>query len=95
MNLKDWVDRFSNALCGKPARTVPVWCLRGIAFVGDALGSVGVSFPLSSYRLMNMITPNVINVDETLKITDKLPYTLDDGVRSTIEWLNTFGGCET
>jgi hypothetical protein len=90
IDLRKWVDKFSEGLYGKRVRIVPTWFLRCIAFAGDVVVSVGIPFPLTTFRLMNMITPHILDVDATIKITGPPPYTMDEGVRMTIEWLKKY-----
>ncbi len=90
MDFRTWVDKLSEGLYGKRARVVPRWVLRCIAFAGDLLVSIGIPFPLTSFHLMNMITPLILDVDTTIKITGPLPYTMDEGVHMTIEWLRKY-----
>jgi nucleoside-diphosphate-sugar epimerase len=87
MNLRKWVDKFSEGLYGKRVRVVPRWLFRSAALVGDILVSLGIPFPLTTFRFMNMITPHILDVDSTIKITGTPPNTMDEGVRLTIEWL--------
>jgi len=87
MDLKTWVDKFSEGLYGKKVRVVPTWVLRCVSYAGDLLASLGIPFPLTTFRLKNMITPHILDVDTTIKITGLPPYTMDEGVRLTIEWL--------
>ena len=90
IDLRKWVDKFSEGLYGKRVRIVPRWFLRCIAFAGDVVVSVGIPFPLTTFRLMNMITPHNLDVDATIKITGPPPYTMDQGVRMTIKWLRKY-----
>ena len=87
MELRAWVDKFSEGLRGKKVKTGPVWLFHGAASVGDLLASIGVTFPLTTFRLMNMMTSQVLDVGKTIEITGQPPYTMVEGVCRTIEWL--------
>jgi GlcNAc-P-P-Und epimerase len=87
MELKAWVDKFSVGLRGKKVKTGPVWLFHGAASIGDLLASIGIAFPLTTFRLMNMITSQILDVEKTINITGQPPYTMDEGVHRTIEWL--------
>lgn len=87
LDLRTWVDNFSLGLYGKRARVLPRWFLRLVALGGDLLGAIHIPFPLSSFRLTNMITPHILDVNSTIMLTGPLPHTMDEGVRLTVEWL--------
>ena len=61
--------------------------MRLIALTGDLAVWLGIKFPLTTFRLKNMTTENVLDVDSTLKVTGKLPYSLYEGVDLTVKWL--------
>jgi GlcNAc-P-P-Und epimerase len=90
IDLRLWVDEFSRTLRGKKVRTVPISFLRLIATFGDMLETFGVRFPLTSFRLANMTLDNTVNIQETLAITGPSPYSLQVGVRETINWLQGY-----
>jgi nucleoside-diphosphate-sugar epimerase len=90
MELRTWVDKFSEGLRGKRAKAAPAWLFHGLAFVGDHLASIGIPFPLTTFRLMNMITSQILDVEKTIKITGQPLYTIDEGVHQTIEWLRNY-----
>ncbi len=85
--LREWVDKFSLALRGRKARLIPRWLLRCAALAGDAARIPGIRPPLTTFRYRNMVTPNVVDVESTIAITGTQPFSLDDGVRLTVEWL--------
>lgn len=92
MDLRLWTDEFSRALCGRKIRTAPVPLLRCIAAFGDMLGMLHIRFPLTSFRLENMTVDNIIDMMDTLAVTGPSPYSLVDGVRETIKWLQWYEG---
>lgn len=87
---QDWINRFSVALAGRPARTVPLRLIRTLSVVGDCLRAVGLSFPIYRSRLSNLTTSNPVPIEPTLELLGQPPYTLDEGVRETAEWLRHY-----
>ena len=87
IDLYDWVNRFSLRLRGKEVFVAPYYILKLIAKLGDTLSGFNMQFPLTSFRLSNMTPSNVLDVDSLIQITGTLPYSLDDGVKLTVEWL--------
>lgn len=92
MDLRLWTDEFSRSLCGRKVRTAPVPLLRYIAAFGDILGMFHIRFPLTFFRLGNMTIDNVIDMTDTLAATGSSPYSLVDGVKETIKWLQWYEG---
>ena len=92
MDLRLWTDKFSRALCGRKTRTAPLVLLRYIAAFGDILGMFHIRFPLTSFRLGNMTVDNIIDMTDTLAVTGPSPYSLVNGVRETIKWLQRYEG---
>ena len=75
-----------------PIRTLGVAVLRGAGWVGDALKSAGWRHPpLTSFRLNNLLTPMIHNLEPLKKITGELPYSMEEGVGITISWLRSHG----
>jgi nucleoside-diphosphate-sugar epimerase len=87
VRLDDWVDSFSVALRGKPARRVDPRVLRGLGRVGDVLAKVGVRAPLTSSRVGNMTNPSDAPMERTFELLGESPWTLEAGVDETVRWL--------
>lgn len=85
-NLRDWANCIQNAYNARKISTVPLWPLKLVAKIGDFIKHFGVETPLlSTSRLNNMIIDFVYDIDPYLAVD--LPYTLEDGVRITVEYL--------
>lgn len=89
LELKTWSDLITKKTKGKTTREIPVFILKSIAKTGDLLSNLGwKSVPLTSFRYNNMITNMVYDTSDLEKICGKLPYTLEEGVDITLEWIN-------
>jgi hypothetical protein len=44
-------------------------------------------FPFTSFRLGNVTTPSIVDMAPTRAICGELPYSIDDGVQLTADWL--------
>ena len=85
---KEWANTIQRKMGGKPIRTLPIWSLRIVGYVGDLLKKFGFeSFPLTSFRLSNMLTGGSYPIENTINVCGNLPYSLDDGVTKTINWM--------
>lgn len=87
-NLYDWVNGFSLALSGRPARVVPGSMMQLLAKVGDAVTkTTGKPFLINSSRLRSMTTNYPTPIESTFELLGPNQYTLEEGIRETAEWL--------
>lgn len=91
IELLDWVNGFARALTGRNARTVPKAMLQSVALFGDACSLIGVKFPIYSSRLRSMTEDYLTPMEPTLAAFGDPPYTLEEGIRETAEWLKSRG----
>jgi len=69
-------------------RSVPVGLLRLVALAGDALQHVGWREPpLTSFRLSNLLTEMVFDLDPLRATVGELPVAWMEGIRRTVQWL--------
>ncbi len=88
INLLDWVNGFARALTGREVRVVPRSLMRGLALFGDIPTAVtGKPFLINSSRLHSMITDYQTPMERIFDIFGENPYTLEAGIRETVEWL--------
>jgi GlcNAc-P-P-Und epimerase len=87
--VKSWADLISATSGVRPARQVPLALLRLAARSGDVLQALGMKQPpLTSTRLRNLLTPAVYDLSRTRALCPELPYSLEEGVRLTVSWLD-------
>lgn len=80
------------ALKVAPIRRVSVGLLRSAAWLGDCLKACGwCNPPLTSFRLDNLLTPMMYNLEPLRAIVGELPYAMEEGVRITADWLKSHG----
>ncbi len=69
---------------------MPVWALKIVAKAGDLAKFLGWKNPLlTSSRLKNMRTDIIYDIDPL--VAEELPYTLEEGVQITVDWLREHG----
>jgi nucleoside-diphosphate-sugar epimerase len=92
INVAEMAERIRAELGARPIRTLPLAALKPPALVGDALRKLGWrNPPLTSFRLANLITEMVFDLDATQAIAGELPYTMEEGVRRTVKWMREAG----
>lgn len=87
-NIEDWANEIAGEL-GYKLQRMPWWLLRIAAWGGDFLKFVGVPFPMTSFRLKNMTTDNIIDLSATYKIAPNPPCSRMKGIQETLKWLKS------
>lgn len=85
-NIEDWANEIANQL-GYKILKIPFWMIWCAAFAGDMLKKVGIKFPMTSFRLKNMTTDNVVSLENTKAIVGKLKFDRIQGIDETLDWL--------
>lgn len=87
--ITDWADEIAS-LEKIHIPNLPFWCFKVAAWTGDILKRLGISFPMTSFRLHNMTTDNVHNLDSIKEIAPLLPVSRIDGTKKTLEWIHRY-----
>jgi GlcNAc-P-P-Und epimerase len=91
ISLLEWVNGFSIAITGKPARMIPGWLLKSLAAIGTMLGLVGFRFPITLSRFRSMTEDYFSPIEPTITLFGPPPYSLEDGIKETVDWLKLYG----
>lgn len=92
MDVLQFAHSIQKAFKAPPVREVPLPVLKSIALAGDVLKKLGMSNPpLTSFRLRNLLTPMHYDLSATTAVAGRAPYSLDDGVRLTCDWILRHG----
>lgn len=85
-NIEKWGNEIADEL-GYRIHRMPYALLKCAAWCGDLLKVIGVHFPMTSFRLKNMTTDNIIDLSGTYQVAPRLPFTRKEGIRQTLAWL--------
>lgn len=92
IEVHDWAESIRGELGSRRIRTVPYGVLRVVAKVGDLAAWLGWNgVPLTTFRLDNLLTEMVHDLDPLEKIVGPLPFSLIEGVERTVAWLSAAG----
>lgn len=92
IEVSEFGDVIQKMLGVKPIRGLPVSALRAIAAAGDVLRIIGWKHqPLTTFRLSNLLTPMVHDLEPLREVVGELPYSMEEGVRITADWLRSQG----
>lgn len=84
--IEEWANQIAAEL-GKRIPRVPFGLMRIAAWGGDLLKLLGIHFPMTSFRLKNMTTDNIIPLENTMKIAPNPPVDRLTGIRRTLMWM--------
>lgn len=89
-SIQEWASAIAKCVGNKEPNTVPKIFIDGIAKIGDILKSTHLISdpPLTTFRLKNIVSGVQYDLDNTTSVVGSLPYNLNDGVASTIDWMN-------
>ena len=90
--VRDWANQIQRELKVRRIPTLPLFLMRAMAAAGDVFLSLGWRrFPLTRFRLSNMLTNNLLPFENTARVCGPLQYPVTDGVRQTVAWLDKEG----
>ncbi len=86
--ISEWANEIADKI-NFQIRTVPYIIIKTAAILGDLLNGIGISFPMTTFRLSNMTTDNIINLDPMKDIAPDLPISRINGIEETLEWISS------
>ncbi|MBN2118082.1 MAG: NAD(P)-dependent oxidoreductase [Anaerolineales bacterium] len=88
--ITDWVNGFSLLITGRPVRIVPKRLLWILAAAGTFLKWIGIRFPITLSRYRSMTENYFSPVETTISDLGRPPYSLDEGIKETVDWLTLY-----
>ena len=87
--IRQWAEMIAAKTCRKKIRTIPDPLIEILSKIGDFFQIIGWKrVPMTSFRLKNMRKDtSVVPISATEQITGPLPFSVEDGVEKTIEWM--------
>jgi nucleoside-diphosphate-sugar epimerase len=88
IELHGWAELIRAGFGAPRIRSVPLLLLQAGGLMGDCLRAIGIDrVPLTTFRVRNMTTEAVYDTTSLERTCGAIPYTREDGVRITIEWM--------
>lgn len=87
-SILEWADEISIHVPYK-IPTLPYELFFILGKLGDFLSSFNIKFPMTSFRLSNMTTNNVHDLNLIEKLVPILPYSRQQGTEKTVAWLRS------
>jgi nucleoside-diphosphate-sugar epimerase len=90
MDLNAWAKLIADEFGVRRPPTVPLVALRAAGLLGDGIDRVKPgAAPLTSFRLRNLVTDNVLDVAPLKQVHGELAYSVEDGVGRTVSWISS------
>lgn len=87
IQISQWANEISLEMGKGKIKKVPFIMVRMAALAGDILSKFRVKFPITSFRLTNMTTNNILPLNDLYTLIGNPPVSQLEGVKRTIEWL--------
>lgn len=88
LKIQEWADEIANQAGNNKPFSLPYSVFFIAAKLGDLLKFGSIKFPITTFRLKNMTTNNVVPLDNLMDITGPPPYNTKEGVSITLTWIN-------
>ena len=86
-DITEWANEIAKH-AGIKIPNIPYFCFKLAGWFGDFMKLFGISFPMTSFRLLNMTTDNVHNLNPIKEIAPNLPVGREEGTVKTLEWIS-------
>ena len=87
-DLYEMTNSISQVAGARKIRHIPLFLMKIAAKFGDVFMVLGLKgFPMNSFRLNNILTQYVFDMNPIENIAGKLPYTLKEGIEETVGYL--------
>jgi nucleoside-diphosphate-sugar epimerase len=87
IQISQWANEISMEMGKGKVKKMPFFVIRMAALCGDVLSKLGIKFPITSFRLNNMMTNNILPLKDLYTLIGPPPVSQLQGVKKTIDWL--------
>ena len=92
VDLYEFANEAQSVLGARKISHLPLWAVRLAAKIGDIFKIAGwKKFPLTSFRLNNIRTEYMFDLQPIIDITGHLPYDFKTGIKRTIQYMRQTG----
>lgn len=89
--LSEWASEINVGLNYPQLMAIPYFIFKIAAILGDLIKKFNLRFPISSFKLKNMTTNNIIPLDDLYAVVGNPPYKRMDGIKETLAWIKKQG----
>ncbi len=88
ISISQWANEIAKIGNVNKPKTIPIKIFKFFAIFGDLINNIGIKFPMTSYRLRNMTTDQVYNLEDTYKVCGDSPYNMKNAIENTLNWIS-------
>lgn len=85
-DIEEWADEIAECIQINIPH-IPFVVFRVAGYFGDMLKLMGIKFPMTSFRLKNMTTDNIHDLNPVKVLIPNLPVSRPIGTKRTVEWM--------
>ena len=90
--VREWAELIQRESGARTIHTMPLGVLKIVAALGDVAALMGWRrAPLTRFRLRNMMKNNLLPFENTAKVCGPLEYSVREGIRQTLTWMDANG----
>jgi len=89
IKIADWANEIAMLSGLHKNWQVPYFMLYFLGKIGDLLKLFKINFPMTSFRLKNMTTNNIIPLEKTIQLCGPPLYNRREGTLKTLKWMKT------
>jgi len=90
--INEWANEISIQMNKGKIKKIPFLLIKLASWYGDLLKIGNIKFTITSFRLKNMTTNNILPLKDIYKVAGEPPYTRQQGNIETLEWLKSYKG---
>ncbi len=87
INISEWANEIANVASIKKPKKIPFFIFSLVALFGDLLSKFGIKFPMTSFRLGNMTTNHIVDLENTYSVCGEVPINRLRAVKNTLKWI--------
>ncbi len=88
IKISQWANEIAKIGNVNKPKTIPIYIFKFFAIFGDLFNKIGIKFPMTSYRLKNMTTDQVYNLQDTYNVCGDPPYNMKNAIENTLHWIS-------
>ncbi|MBL4735538.1 MAG: hypothetical protein JKY18_09415, partial [Flavobacteriales bacterium] len=86
--ISEWAGEITDELKTNKPIKLPFFMFKIAGWIGDMLQLVKISFPVTSFRIRNMTTNNILPLEDLYELAGQPPFSRKEGIGLTLEWMN-------
>jgi nucleoside-diphosphate-sugar epimerase len=88
--INNWANTINKIIRKNNVRTLPMWFVTLLAKGGDILKKIHLPFPMTSFLFKNMTTDNIVNVENTIKMSEPKYIDEIEKINITLNWIKEY-----